>query len=208
MDGNRRWAKKNHCNLKHAYDIGAEKLEHLIEYLLEIGIKYMTCYALSKENVEKRSQYELNILYKLLYKYLIKLSSQNENISLRVIGDSSIFSQDIQDLIVNMRDDNKEFTLVLALNYSGRDDILNAVLKYKSQKEDVQSFNQYLYTNNIPDPDLLIRTSGEKRLSNFLLWQLAYTELYFTDLLWPDFTVDSLKEIIEDYKTRSRRFGV
>lgn len=220
LDGNGRWAKKKHLprNVGHAQ--GSKTVEKIIEDANDMGIKYLTVYAFSTENW-KRPQDEVNALMKLLRDYLktcIKRANKN-NMKARVIGDISGLSEDLQQKILELEEVSKNNTginFTIALNYGSRDEMVRAMKAMTDdieagnlKKEDIteDTFKNYLDTKELPDPDLLIRTSGEERLSNFMLWQLAYTEFYFTDVLWPDFNKKELKKAIEYYNGRDRRFG-
>ena len=220
LDGNGRWAKKKHLprNVGHAQ--GSKTVEKIIEDANDMGIKYLTVYAFSTENW-KRPQDEVNALMKLLRDYLkicIKRANKN-NMKVRVIGDISGLSEDLQQKILELEEVSKNNTginFTIALNYGSRDEMVRAMKAMTDdievgnlKKEDIteDTFKNYLDTKELPDPDLLIRTSGEERLSNFMLWQLAYTEFYFTDVLWPDFNKKELKKAIEYYNGRDRRFG-
>ena len=183
LDGNGRWAKKRHLPRNMGHRQGSKVVEQIIEDAHDLGIKYLTVYAFSTENW-KRPQDEVNALMKLLRDYLktcIKRANKN-NMKVRVIGDITGLSEDLQEKIVELEKASKDMIT-----------------------EEV--FNGYLDTKELPDPDLMIRTSGEERLSNFMLWQLAYTEFYFTDVLWPDFNKKELIKAIEYYNGRDRRFG-
>ena len=220
LDGNGRWAKKKHLprNMGHAQ--GSKTVERIIEDAYDLGIKYLTVYAFSTENW-KRPKDEVDALMKLLRDYLkncIKRANKN-NMKVRVIGDVSRLDEDLQKRIAELKEaskDNTGINFTIALNYGSRDEMVRAMKHMaddlqsgKLQKEDIteEFFNSYLDTKELPDPDLLIRTSGEERLSNFMLWQLAYTEFYFTDVLWPDFNKKEFKKAIEYYNGRDRRFG-
>ena len=220
LDGNGRWAKKKHLprNMGHAQ--GSKTVERIIEDAYDLGIKYLTVYAFSTENW-KRPKDEVDALMKLLRDYLkncIKRANKN-NMKVRVIGDVSRLDEDLQKRIAELKEaskDNTGINFTIALNYGSRDEMVRAMKHMaddlqsgKLQKEDIteEFFNSYLDTKELPDPDLLIRTSGDERLSNFMLWQLAYTEFYFTDVLWPDFNKKELKKAIEYYNGRDRRFG-
>ena len=216
MDGNRRWAKQKNLDPKLGHKAGAETLENIVHYANNIGIKYITVYAFSTENW-KRSSEEVSYLMALLKRYLTKnkIDALRQGIRIRVIGDLSRLSEDLQQLIREMEEDTKEMknlNLTIALNYGGRDELVRAFQKMSKDglsgdqiKED--TISAYLDTADIPDPDLLIRTSGEERISNFLLWQIAYSELYFTDCYWPEFDENELNKAIESFGKRQRRFG-
>ena len=220
LDGNGRWAKKKHLPRNMGHVQGSKTVERIIEDAYDLGIKYLTVYAFSTENW-KRPKDEVDALMKLLRDYLkncIKRANKN-NMKVRVIGDVSGLSQDLQDKIRQLEEaskDNTGINFTIALNYGSRDEMVRAmkhmaedIQSGRIQKEDITetSFQNYLDTRDLPDPDLMIRTSGEERLSNFMLWQLAYTEFYFTDVLWPDFNKKEFKKAIEYYNGRDRRFG-
>ncbi len=219
LDGNGRWAKKKGMPRGYGHVKGCENLEDICEVAKELGVKYLTVYAFSTENW-KRSREEVEGLMKLFRNYLkkcIKISEKN-NMRVRVIGDPSAFDQDIQDKINELEEFSKDFDELhfqIALNYGSRDEITRAVNRMlEDQKRGIlkepvteETISDYLDTAGIPDPDLMIRTSGEQRLSNYLLWQLAYTEFYFTDVPWPDFKKDELVKAIEKYNERDRRYG-
>lgn len=220
LDGNGRWAKKRHLPRNMGHRQGSKVVENIIEDAHNMGIKYLTVYAFSTENW-KRPKDEVDALMKLLRDYLktcIKRANKN-NMKVRVIGDVTGLSKDLQQKIAELEEASKNNTginFTIALNYGSRDEMIRSMKQMaddlsegKISKEDIteENFKRYLDTRELPDPDLLIRTSGEERLSNFLLWQLAYTEFYFTDVLWPDFNKKELKKAIEYYNGRDRRFG-
>ena len=220
LDGNGRWAKKRFMPRNYGHMHGAKVVEQICEDADSIGIKYLTVYAFSTENWN-RPQDEVEALMKLLRNYLkdcIKRANNN-NMRVRVIGEKSRLSDDIRSKIEELEECSKNNTglnFTIALNYGSRDEIVRAVREIsKNVKDgkisesdiDDKMISDYLDTRGIPDPDLLIRTSGEERLSNFLLWQLAYTEFYFTDVLWPDFNKKELIKAVEKYNERDRRFG-
>lgn len=219
LDGNGRWAKKRGLPRSYGHVKGCENLEDICEVAKELGVKYLTVYAFSTENW-KRSKEEVDGLMKLFRNYLkkcIKISQKN-NMRVKVIGDVSAFDPDIQESIVKLENFSKDFTELhfqIALNYGSRDEITRAVNRMLEDQKagklatpvEEETISNYLDTAGIPDPDLMIRTSGELRLSNYLLWQLAYTEFYFTDVPWPDFKRDELVKAIEKYNERDRRYG-
>ena len=219
LDGNGRWAKKRGMPRSYGHVKGCENLEDICEVAKELGVKYLTVYAFSTENW-KRSKEEVDGLMKLFRNYLkkcIKISQKN-NMRVKVIGDVSAFDPDIQESIVKLENFSKDFTELhfqIALNYGSRDEITRAVNRMLEDQKagklatpvEEETISNYLDTAGIPDPDLMIRTSGELRLSNYLLWQLAYTEFYFTDVQWPDFKRDELVKAIEKYNERDRRYG-
>ena len=198
---------------------GCENLEDICEVAKELGVKYLTVYAFSTENW-KRSKEEVDGLMKLFRNYLkkcIKISQKN-NMRVKVIGDITAFDSDIQESIEKLEDFSKDFTdlhFQIALNYGSRDEITRAVNRMLEDQKagkletpvSQDTISDYLDTAGIPDPDLMIRTSGELRLSNYLLWQLAYSEFYFTDVPWPDFKKEELVKAIEKYNERDRRYG-
>lgn len=220
LDGNGRWAKKRGMPRNFGHLQGAKNVEQICSDAYDLGVKYLTVYTFSTENW-KRSVEEVNGIMNILRQYLnsFKTHVKREKLTVRVIGDRSRLDDDINELIDElweMSKDHKGLTLTLALNYGGRDEITRAVRKLADQvKEgallpeqiDEAAISKELDTYYMPDPDLLIRTSGELRLSNYLLWQLAYTEFYFTDVLWPDFDKKELKKAIEYYNGRDRRYG-
>lgn len=219
LDGNGRWAKSKGMPRNYGHVKGCENLEYICEVAKELGVKYLTVYAFSTENW-KRSREEVEGLMNLFRNYLkkcIKISKKN-NMRVRVIGDPSAFDEDIQNRIQELEEFSKDFDELhfqIALNYGSRDEITRAVNRMlEDQRQGVLTgpvtesmISDYLDTAGIPDPDLMIRTSGELRLSNYLLWQLAYTEFYFTDVPWPDFKKDELVKAIEKYNERDRRYG-
>lgn len=219
LDGNGRWAKKRGMPRSFGHVKGCENLEDICEVAKELGVKYLTVYAFSTENW-KRSKEEVDGLMKLFRNYLkkcIKISQKN-NMRVKVIGDITAFDSDIQESIEKLEDFSKDFTdlhFQIALNYGSRDEITRAVNRMLEDQKagkletpvSQDTISGYLDTAGIPDPDLMIRTSGELRLSNFLLWQMAYTEFYFTEVAWPDFNKAELIKAIEKYNQRDRRYG-
>lgn len=220
MDGNGRWAKKRFLPRNAGHVAGAKTVEKIIEDAYDLGVKYLTVYAFSTENWNRPDD-EVAALMKLLKNYLkdcIKRANSN-NMRVRVIGERSRLEPEIVEKIEELEEcskNNTGITFIIALNYGARDEIVRGIRKIsrecaegKIAPEDITEdmFNGFLDTHDIPDPDLLIRTSGELRLSNYLLWQLAYTEFYFTDVLWPDFNKEELKKAIAKYNERDRRFG-
>ena len=220
MDGNGRWAKKRGASRIFGHKSATKSVREVTEECAELGIEFLTLYAFSTENWA-RPKVEVDALMELLVSSLRKELNtlMNNNVRLNAIGDLTGLPKNCRNELkdtINETADNKGLLLTLALNYSGRWDILNATKEYakavKEGKEYTDNITEdilsnYLVTKGIPDPELLIRTSGELRISNFLLWQLAYTELYFTDVLWPDFRKNHLKEALESYQKRERRFG-
>jgi undecaprenyl diphosphate synthase len=216
MDGNGRWAKSKGKLRIFGHKNGVKAVRDTVEGAAEIGIEYLTLYAFSSENWN-RPEREVNALMTLLVSAINKETKtlMDNNIRLSTIGDinklPSKAQKELQEAIIKTKD-NTRMTLVLALSYSGRGEIINAVqniIKDGKKPEEINedTFQQYLTTKSVPDPELLIRTSGEYRISNFLLWQIAYSELYFTDTLWPDFRRADLYKAILNYQSRERRFG-
>ena len=216
MDGNGRWAKSKGKLRVFGHKNGVTAVRDTVEAAAEIGIQFLTLYAFSTENWE-RPESEVNALMTLLVTAINKETKtlMDNNIKLSTIGDTnSLPSKAKKELLeaIEKTKDNTRMTLILALSYSGRWDILNAAKNLITDGIDPnvineQVFQQYLTTKSVPEPELLIRTSGEYRISNFLLWQIAYSELYFTDTLWPDFRRIDLEKAILDYQNRERRFG-
>lgn len=216
MDGNGRWAQSRGKMRVFGHKNGIKAVRETVEGAAEIGIKFLTLYAFSVENW-KRPKKEVNALMSLLVTAINNEMQRliKNNIKLTVIGETdNLPSKTKEELMqaINITKNNTRMTLTLALSYSGKWDILNAVKKIINDKIDPQNLNekifqQYLTTKNVPYPELLIRTSGEHRVSNFLLWEIAYSELYFTDTLWPDFRKKDLKKAIVEYQNRDRRFG-
>jgi undecaprenyl diphosphate synthase len=220
MDGNGRWAAKRALPRKAGHKAGAEAFERLITDAKDLGIQHITVYAFSTENW-KRSDEEVNAIMDLMRHYL-KNSFQRflkDNVRMHIIGDISRLDKDIQEQIKEVEEKSREkdgMTVHIALNYGGRDELLRSVQKITEKALNGQislpditeeTIEENLDTAGIPDPELLIRTSGEERISNFLLWQIAYSEFYFSDVLWPDFNKKDLLEAIYYYQNRERRFG-
>ena len=220
MDGNGRWAKKKGLLRNLGHQGGAKTVREIVEVCAEINVKYLTLYAFSTENWN-RPKLEIDLLMKLLISSLKKelKTLQKNNIKLVTIGNIDSLptkaSAQLKDVVEKTKN-NSRLTLTLALSYSSREELIKTIkeisLKVKNnlispENIDESVINNHLYTRNLPDVDLLIRTSGEQRISNFLLWQIAYAELYFTETLWPDFNKENLFEAILNYQNRERRFG-
>lgn len=220
MDGNGRWAKQQGMLRAFGHENGTKSVREVVEASAELGVKNLTLYAFSTENWN-RPKLEVQTLMKLLVSSLKKeiKTLQKNNIKLSAIGNLNTLPKtvykELHEVIENTKNNNR-MTLTLALSYGSREEIINTVkeisIKVKNniispEKIDESIINEHLYTRNLPDVDLLIRTSGEQRISNFLLWQIAYSELYFTSILWPDFTKQHLYEAIIEYQKRERRFG-
>jgi len=218
MDGNGRWAKKRGLPRTAGHAVGAEVFRKIATYCNNLGIEHFTVYAFSTENW-KRPKEEVDTIMALLEKYLLEAieKMEKENVKLKILGDTSVLSPKLKELMAKTDEISEHITGMQAnicINYGGRDEILRGVKKYAeavSRGEETElteeSFGEYLFTKDIPDPDLIIRPSGEKRLSNFLLWQAAYSEFYYTDTLWPDFDEKELDKALIDYQSRSRRYG-
>jgi undecaprenyl diphosphate synthase len=220
MDGNGRWAKKKGLNRISGHQAGAEAVRKIVRASRKIGIRWLTLYAFSEENW-KRPKVEIFALMNLLKRFLkSELKEMQENgISLQCIGRTEKLPEETRKILfktIEKTASNKDMVLTLALSYGGRQEILDSVRKIAAQIErdsmaadkiTEQLISDSLYTANMPDPDLLIRTSGEYRISNFLLWQIAYTEIYVTPTLWPDFGKDEYLVAIQDFQKRERRFG-
>ena len=216
MDGNGRWAQARHRPRVFGHQAGVKTVRRIVEDAADLGIQYLTLYSFSTENWT-RPKAEIAALFSLLRKYVEDdLDTLNRNnVRIRILGSREGLKPDLLDLIHRVEtttEANTEFHLNIAFNYGGRDEILRAAAKAVSDGKDLSSLKEaeltsYLDTADIPEPDLVIRTSGEKRISNFLLWQAAYSEFVFTDVLWPDFTKADLQAAIADFHKRERRFG-
>lgn len=220
MDGNGRWAKQQGAQRIFGHENGVRSVRDAVEAAAELGIKYLTLYAFSTENWNRPKEEVMALMQLLVHTINAETKTLNENnIRLQAIGDLKSLPADCYNELqeaIDKTKNNSGTTLVLALSYSSRWEIVNAVKEIAKQLEskkisaeniDEKTIDQFLCTANIPEPELMIRTSGEHRVSNFLLWQLAYAELYFTDKLWPDFKKEDLYEAILDYQNRERRFG-
>lgn len=220
MDGNGRWAKERNLPRTMGHRAGVETIRRIVKECNRLGVKYLTLYAFSTENW-KRPKDEVNALMKLLLEYLRKEVDElhSNNVVVNHIGDISKLPLACQEELIKAYDKTKNNTgvvLSLALNYGGRYEIIHAIKSILAQSKEgkidindinEESFNNYLYTAGMPDPDLIIRPSGEKRTSNFLLWQSAYSEFWYSNINWPDFTEEDLHQAIKDYQNRDRRFG-
>ena len=215
MDGNGRWAKKRSLPRTAGHAAGSKTFKTIARYCNKIGIKYLTVYAFSTENW-KRPKAEVDNIMNILREYLKDTDSfKGENIKLEFIGDRTPLAEDIKELMLKAEADSAQATglhLNIALNYGGRDEIVNAVRRIVSEgvsPDDIneQTISSHLYTAGQPDPDFIIRPSGEYRLSNYLIWQAAYAEYWFSDILWPDFGPKDLDKALEDFSRRNRRFG-
>lgn len=218
LDGNGRWAKKRGLPRTAGHAAGAEQFRKIATYCKNIGVDYLTVYAFSTENWSRPEEEVRKIMF-LLDKYLHEAidTMEKDKIRMKIFGDVSQLSAELQEKIATTNEISRKyegFQANICLNYGGRAEIVAAAKKYADEvangrKNDIdeKGFSEYMYSAGIPDPDLLIRPGGEKRISNFLLWQCAYSEFYFTDVLWPDFTTKELDKAIEEYSGRDRRFG-
>ena len=217
MDGNRRWAAARGLPAEKGHEAGAKNLEEIVDYCRDIGIKYLTVYALSTENWRNRSAKEVKGIFSLLLRIVKEKREEYRRSGIRffVLGNFQAFPLKVKDGIKKIMDivlDKERIKFNVALNYGGRDEIVNAIKNIikdgvKPDKVNEELVSKYLYTKDQPDPDLIIRPGGEYRLSNFLLWQLSYAELYFTDIFWPDFNPKQLDKAIVWYQQRHRRMG-
>lgn len=215
MDGNGRWAKKRSLPRTAGHAAGSKNFKDIARYCNKIGLKYLTVYAFSTENW-KRPKDEVDNIMRIFKEYLEDAKNfKDENIKVQFIGDRSVLSPDIQRLMKESEDASQDATglhLNIAINYGGRDEIVSAVkniIKSGLNAEDIteQTISDNLYTSGQPDPDFIIRPSGEYRLSNYLIWQAAYSEYWFSDILWPDFKPKDLDKAIDEFNRRNRRFG-
>ncbi|MCI4438586.1 di-trans,poly-cis-decaprenylcistransferase [archaeon] len=225
LDGNRRWSSKQGVDLRTGYLMGAEKLQDVLNWIYDLKIRIVTIYALSTENL-KRSKEEIELLLSLFYEKLLEISSSKEfnkyNVRVKFIGRKDLLPSNLVELMEKLEQDtqkNNEFVLNIAIGYGGRQEIVDAIKKIvvsfsenKIKLDDIneQLVEKYLYTSHLsyPDPDLIIRTSGEFRVSNFLIWQSAYSEFFITDVLWPDFRKIDLYRAIRSFQGRVRRYGL
>lgn len=216
MDGNRRWAKEKHLPSAMGHQKGVDSLRSTMRLFDQFGIKYLTVYAFSTENWNRKKE-EVEFLMGLLAKTLLNEldDMHKENVRIRFLGDLTKLSKNLVDIVKNAENKTKDNTgvnLNIAFNYGSRDEITNAlkaIVQEGLKSEDIteETVSNHLYTKDIPDPDLLIRTGGEKRISNYLLWQLAYSEIYVTDAYWPEFDENELSKAIVEFEHRNRRFG-
>lgn len=219
MDGNGRWAKKRGLPRTFGHREGAKQFKKIVRYCKDIGLKNISFYAFSTENWQRPAE-EVNTIMELFRDYIVDVRNfLSENTRMIFLGDKSAFDEDLQEKMIKLEEDTAkydEMTLMMAVNYGGRDEITHAarILAEKAAKGEIkpdditeQSISDNLYTAGFPDVDLLIRPSGEQRISNYLIWQCAYAEFYYTDVLWPDFTPEELDKALAEYARRNRRFG-
>jgi len=217
MDGNRRWAKKRGLDADAGHEEGARNLDRIVKHAEELGVKHLTVYTLSTENWRKRTKKEVSGIFNLLLRMVKEKKEEykKNGVKLFVLGNFQAFPKKVVRAIEEMLKivlTHERMKVNLALNYGGRDEIVRAVREIIKEGVPAEKVNEeviakHLYTHDQPDPDLIIRTGGEIRLSNFLLWQMSYSELYFTDTLWPDFGPEELDRAILEYQKRQRRFG-
>ena len=219
LDGNGRWAKRRGLPRTAGHAVGSENFRKIATYCRDIGVEYLTVYAFSTENW-KRPEDEVKTIMRLLGKYLREAvdTMERDHIKMKVLGDVEALPEELRALVAKTEEISARyegFQANICLNYGGRDEIVRAAMRYAADCRDgkapetltEEAFGKYLYSAGIPDPELLIRPGGEVRVSNFLLWQCAYSEFYFTDVLWPDFTTEELDRAIAEYHRRDRRFG-
>lgn len=217
MDGNRRWAAKKGMTVDEGHEAGVRALVKIVDHCLGLGVKTLTVYTLSTENWRKRTKDEVRGIFDLLVRIVKEKKQEYERkgVKIAILGDFQAFPRKVVraiEEILRIVKKHERMKVNIALNYGGRDEILRAIKmimkeKVPPEKINEQTFGHFLYTNGEPDPDLIIRTGGEIRLSNFLLWQMSYSELYFTETLWPDFSPKELDKAIAEYQKRQRRFG-
>ncbi len=211
MDGNGRWGKKKNKNRNYGHFVGVKTVKKIVEASIKLKIPVVTFYVFSTENW-KRPKTEINFLFNLINSYFkTELENVAKNgIKINIIGELKKLPNRLKLILkktIKKTEKNKKITVNLALNYGSKKELINTFKKIKNKKINENTMKNNLYTKNVPDPDILIRTGGKKRLSNFLLWQLAYTELYFLDKLWPDFSSKDLKKILKDFYKIKRNFG-
>ena len=210
MDGNGRWGRKKNKSRNFGHLKGVDTLKKIVNSSIKLKIPIVTFYVFSSENW-KRPKQEISFLFKLIKSYFTKEieNTISQGIKINIFGDINKLSKDLRNILkrsINLTKRNKKITVNLAINYGAKNEILSTARKIKN-KINMKNFERNLYTLNMPHPDILIRTGGQKRLSNFMLWQLAYSELFFLKKLWPDFNQNDLKKIIEQFKNRKRNFG-
>ena len=219
MDGNGRWAKRKVLPRSFGHREGAKNFKKIVRYCKDIGIKNISFYAFSTENW-KRPQEEIDVIMDLFREYIVDVRKHlSENTRMIFLGDKSVFDEDLREKMIKLEEDTKQYTemnLMMAVNYGGRDELAYAARQLAQKVKDGEinpedidenAIDSHLYTKGIPDVDLIIRPSGELRLSNFLIWQSAYAEYYFTEIMWPDFTPKELDKALIEFANRGRRFG-
>jgi undecaprenyl diphosphate synthase len=213
MDGNGRWALQRRKSRNYGHQCGLKAIEKIVDYSIKKKISYLTLFTFSSENW-KRPKKEVNFLFKLLENYFKKnlLKVIRNGVKLKIIGDKSMLSSNLRKIIKlaeNKTRKNKKISVQLALNYGSKQEIINSmkIVNKKKQKITIKNFEKNLYTSDFPDPEILIRTGGQRRLSNFLLWQIAYTEIFFVKKMWPDFSNNDFQKILNKFKKIKRNFG-
>lgn len=211
MDGNGRWAKKRLLPREYGHKVGAEKFREIVRHCGDIGIETVTVYAFSTDNW-KRPKKEVDAIISLFSNYINEAKKSDEKIRIRFLGNKNVFDEKMRNDMIELEEKTKKYdrNLCIAMNYSGRGEIVDAVNDLiKSGKTSISEddITNSIYSGKFPPPDMIVRTSGEYRLSNFLLWQSSYSELFFTNTLWPDFSTDEVDEMIKEFSTRKRRFG-
>ena len=211
MDGNGRWGEKRGKNRNFGHLKGVETVKKVVKYSITLKIPVITFYVFSSENW-KRPKKEINFLFKLINNYFSReiQTIMKQEIKINIIGEINKLSNDLKKILkktIKLTEKNKKILVNLAINYGSHNEIINAAKKNKKKKINFKNFEKKLYTNNLPNPDILIRTGGYQRLSNFMLWQLAYSELFFLKKLWPDFNKNDLFKIVKKYKREKRNFG-
>lgn len=215
LDGNKRWAKKNNLNIKKGYEAGFNSIENLLNSCQKLKIEYLTLFVLSSENIKRKSVYNIfNIIYNYFERFLENIINERK-ISIQIIGSTKNLPVKVINIIKkieSLTSQNKSLKVFLAFNYGFKQELVDAINNstkiYSNNKISLKNINKLFYLKNIPDPDLLIRTGGKKRLSNFIMFNLTYTELFFTDTLWPDFDEKELKLILSDFKNIDRNYGL
>tara|TARA_B100001996_G_C18439512_1_gene507834 strand:- start:20 stop:655 length:636 start_codon:yes stop_codon:yes gene_type:complete len=211
MDGNQRWSKKNKKNIEQGYLAGFENLEKIVNYCLKIEIKYITVFALSSENLKRKSSYLIFNIIRKIYKKLLK-DFNNKNVNINIIGEKKNLPEDILKIFKEIKyTDRNNLQLNIALNYGTQYEIVSIIesfIKNKIKKIDLKQIRKKMYLGDIPDPEILIRTGGFQRLSNFILLNLSYSDLFFTNTLWPEFSIDELKKIFNEYNNIKKNYGL
>ena len=211
MDGNQRWSKKNKKNIEQGYLAGFDNLEKIVNYCLQIDIKYITVFALSSENIKRNSSYLIFKIIRKIYKKLLK-DLNNKKVNINIIGEKKNLPEDILKILKKIKHfDYDKLQLNIAFNYGTQFEIKNIIesfIKDDSKKIDLKMIRQKMYLGDIPDPEILIRTGGFQRLSNFILLNLSYSDLFFTKTLWPEFSIDELESIFIEYKKIKKNYGL
>ncbi len=211
MDGNQRWSKKNKKNIEQGYLAGFDNLEKIVNFCLQIDIKYITVFALSSENIKRNSSYLIFKIIRKIYKKLLK-DLNNKKVNINIIGEKKNLPEDILEIFKEIKHfDSNNLQLNIAFNYGTQYEVVNIIesfVKNKIEKIDLKMIRKKMYLGDIPDPEILIRTGGFQRLSNFILLNLSYSDLFFTKTLWPEFSIDELKKIFNEYNTIKKNYGL